>query len=93
LGKRFGRLKNEIAVWRHVLKDPGTPKLAKWIVGLAVAYLLSPVDLIPDFIPVVGYLDDVILVPLFLFIAFLLVPKEVLRRSREAAAARQTGIT
>ena len=90
VGKRKGRLKNEIAVWRLVFKDPVTPKIAKWFLGLAVGYLLSPVDLIPDFIPVLGYLDDLIVVPALFFVAFLLVPKDVRLRCREAVEASET---
>ena len=72
------RLLREIRVYALIIKDPRTPKLAKLLLGLAVAYTLSPIDLIPDFIPVIGHLDDTILVPAIAFIALKMVPKEVI---------------
>ena len=61
------RFRLEIKVWQLLLVDSRTPKLSKWLLGLAIAYALSPVDLIPDFIPVLGQLDDLIIVPALLF--------------------------
>lgn len=66
-------------------RDPRTPWHAKLVVGLIVAYVLSPVDLIPDFIPVIGYLDELLLAPLALWLALRLVPPEVLAESRARA--------
>ena len=62
------------------------PWYAKLVAACVLAYALSPIDLIPDFVPVVGYLDDIILVPAGLFLAFKLVPKEVLDECRRRAA-------
>jgi uncharacterized membrane protein YkvA (DUF1232 family) len=59
----------EVKVYRLVLKDPRTPKVGKWFLGIALAYAISPIDLIPDFISVFGYLDDAIILPLLFFIA------------------------
>jgi uncharacterized membrane protein YkvA (DUF1232 family) len=67
----------EIFVLYFAMRDSRTPIYAKIIAFLAIAYLLSPIDLIPDFIPVVGYLDDIIVVPLLLHIAFSTLPQEV----------------
>ncbi len=72
-------LKRELRVYQLVCKDPRTPKPAKWLLGLAVGYTLLPFDLIPDFIPVIGHLDDVIIVPLLVFIALRLIPAEVIK--------------
>lgn len=58
-------------------KDKRVPLLAKLMIGLVVAYALSPIDLIPDFIPVIGYLDDLLLLPFGIWLAIRLVPKDV----------------
>jgi uncharacterized membrane protein YkvA (DUF1232 family) len=74
--------KREARVYRLVLADPRTPWLARVLLGAAVAYALSPIDLIPDFIPVVGYLDDIVIVPGLVYLALRLVPREVVRECR-----------
>lgn len=71
-------IKREIKVWRLVLQDPQVPRPAKWLLGLAIGYAVSPIDLIPDFIPILGHLDDLIIVPAVLFMAIRFVPKEIL---------------
>ena len=58
-------------------KDPRVPVLAKIVVGVVVAYALSPIDLIPDFIPVIGYLDDLLLTPLGIWLSIRLIPQPV----------------
>jgi uncharacterized membrane protein YkvA (DUF1232 family) len=77
------QLKRELAVYRLVLKHPQTPWLAKFFLGLAVGYLLLPFDLIPDFIPVLGQLDEVVIIPILLYLALLLIPKSVIQSCRE----------
>jgi uncharacterized membrane protein YkvA (DUF1232 family) len=72
-------LKGKIALLRAVWKDPRTPRSAKIVLGATLAYALSPIDLIPDFIPVLGHLDDIIIVPLGILIAWLLVPRSIWR--------------
>lgn len=66
-------------------QDPRTPWYARWLAGFVVAYALSPVDLIPDFIPVLGYVDDLVFVPIGVAIAVLMIPKPVWQESREKA--------
>jgi uncharacterized membrane protein YkvA (DUF1232 family) len=66
-------------------RDPRTPWYAKVFAAAVVAYALSPLDLIPDFIPVIGYLDDILLVPLGLWIAMRLIPREVIEDCRNRA--------
>ncbi len=82
LGKQ---LKREFAVYRLVLKHPQTPWIAKLFLGLAVGYLLLPFDLIPDFIPVIGQLDDVVIIPVLLYLALLFIPKWIIQSCREQA--------
>jgi uncharacterized membrane protein YkvA (DUF1232 family) len=82
--KSFSKqLKQELAVYRLVLKHPKTPWLAKLFLGLAIAYLLLPFDLIPDFIPVLGQLDEVVIIPILVYIALLFIPKTIIQDCRE----------
>jgi uncharacterized membrane protein YkvA (DUF1232 family) len=69
-------------------RHPETPWYAKALAVLIVGYALSPIDLIPDFIPVLGYLDDVILLPAGIFLCIRLIPAHVLEKCRAEAAAR-----
>lgn len=66
-----------------VMKSKQTPWYAKALAGLTVAYALSPIDLIPDFIPVLGYLDDLIILPLLIALTIRCIPREVFRQCRE----------
>lgn len=84
--EKLNRLKLDIPALFLALKEPDTLLPAKFFAGITVAYALSPVDLIPDFIPVLGYLDDLLLLPLLAAIAIMLIPKEVMARCREKAA-------
>ncbi len=68
----------EANFYRLVLADPRTPSSVKFLIGAALIYWVSPIDLIPDFIPIIGQLDDVIIVPVLIFLALRLVPQEVL---------------
>ncbi len=76
------KLRRQLQFLKAVWKDPRTPWYAKAVLAATVGYALSPIDLIPDFIPVVGYLDDLVIVPLGLLLAWLLVPREVWREHR-----------
>ena len=79
------RFKLELNVYRLILSDPRTPRPAKWLLGVAIAYAISPIDVIPDFIPVLGYLDDVLIVPTLVILAVKLVPPEVVDDCRRRA--------
>ena len=90
------RLKN----WARIIKrdvhalylasrDPRVPWYAKALALVVVGYALSPIDLIPDFIPVLGYLDDVILLPLGILLVIRLIPPEIMAEHRDLAAAAQ----
>jgi len=85
LKQRADSLKSETYALRLAAHDPRTPWYAKLLVALIVAYALSPIDLIPDFIPVLGYLDDLILIPLGIVFALKLVPPHVLADCRAQA--------
>jgi uncharacterized membrane protein YkvA (DUF1232 family) len=80
-------LKGDILALFFALKHPATPWYAKALVALIVGYALSPVDFIPDFIPILGYLDDVILLPLGIALAVRLIPPPVLDDCRRQAAS------
>ena len=83
LKKVAGQLKQEFEVYRLVLRHPKTPVLAKIFLGLAIAYVLMPFDLIPDFIPVIGQLDDLVIVPLLVYVALKMIPNSVVNECRE----------
>ena len=82
LKERANKLKKNVPAVFLALKDEDTPVIAKVFATVAVAYALSPVDLIPDFIPVLGYIDDVILLPMLIAITVKLIPKDVWARCR-----------
>jgi uncharacterized membrane protein YkvA (DUF1232 family) len=77
------RFLQEIVFYKLVLRHPKTPRSAQFFLGAAIAYVLSPIDLIPDFIPVIGHLDDVILVPLLIWFALRLIPTDVIDECRK----------
>jgi uncharacterized membrane protein YkvA (DUF1232 family) len=83
--QRASRLKAETFALYLVARHPGTPWYAKLFVAGIVAYALSPVDLIPDFVPVLGYLDDLILIPVGIALAVRMVPPSVLAECRARA--------
>jgi uncharacterized membrane protein YkvA (DUF1232 family) len=101
-GKYLRRLKEqaqELKTWIHILylscKDSRTPWYARAFTAVVVAYALSPIDIIPDFIPVLGYLDDIVLIPLGIGIALKMIPRYIVEehrdRLRASMEAKQTG--
>ncbi len=80
-----GKLKAETYALYLAYKHPGTPWYARLFVGLVIAYAFSPIDLVPDFIPVLGYLDDLILIPLGIILALKLIPVTVMAECRAQA--------
>jgi uncharacterized membrane protein YkvA (DUF1232 family) len=90
--RMFDRLKttaraitHEVKVYRLVFQDRRTPKLAKVLLGIALGYAALPFDLIPDFIPIIGQIDDLIIVPALVITAMKLVPQEVVDDCRARA--------
>ena len=83
--ERAKKLKTDVPALFLALKDRETPILAKLFAGITVLYALSPIDLIPDFIPLLGYLDDLILLPALVALTIRFIPKEVLEKNRKAA--------
>ena len=78
-------LKREAVFYRLLLAHPRTPWAAKALMGAAVAYAFSPIDLIPDFIPVIGYVDDLLIVPALIWTAMKLIPGDVVEECRRSA--------
>ena len=85
---RARTLKDETFAVYLAAKDPRTPWYAKAVALGTIAYAVSPIDLIPDFIPILGYLDDIIIVPAGIALAIRLIPAEVLTDARETAATQ-----
>ena len=79
---RIKQLKADIPALFLALKDKNTPLFAKIFAGITVAYALSPIDLIPDFIPILGYLDDVLLLPLLVSLTIKFIPGEIFEEKR-----------
>ena len=78
-----------VSLYRRCAADPRTPKTAKWLLVGALAYLASPIDLIPDWIPIIGELDDIVIVSGMIMLARRLIPKEVLDEQRERVKAEE----
>lgn len=87
LKSRAKKLKTDIPAVYLALKKKETPWIAKVIAALTVAYALSPIDLIPDFIPIIGYLDDIILLPALVALTIKLIPAEVFSTCRAEATS------
>ena len=81
--KRWARaLKRDVIALWLAARDPRVPLAAKLVAGAVAAYALSPIDLIPDFIPVLGYLDDLLIVPAGIWLALRLIPAELMAELR-----------
>ncbi len=76
------RLKAEFLFYQRLQKHPHTPKLAKALLWLAIGYVLMPFDLIPDFIPVIGQLDEMVIIPILLYFALRLTPVAIVAECR-----------
>ena len=85
LKEKAQKLAKDIPAVFLALKDKETPVMAKILAFITVAYALSPIDLIPDFIPVIGYLDDLVILPLLVALTIKLIPKDVWQKCQTNA--------
>jgi uncharacterized membrane protein YkvA (DUF1232 family) len=88
-----GLVKRDVVALWIAARDRRTPVLAKLVAGAVAAYALSPIDLIPDFIPVLGYLDDLVIVPLGILLAVRLIPPSLMQEFRALASARERPVS
>ena len=84
-GARARDLRRDVTALYVACRDPRVPWYAKAFTALLVAYALSPVDLVPDFIPVLGYLDELVLLPVGVLVAAKMIPADILAEHRERA--------
>ena len=91
LRRQARALKSETLALYLAARDPRVPWYAKVLAAAVVAYALSPIDLIPDFIPILGYLDDLIVVPLGITLILRMIPAEVLEECRVRARSELAG--
>lgn len=82
LKERAKKIKSDIPAVFIALKKKETPLLPKIVAGITVGYALSPIDIIPDFIPILGYLDDLIILPALIALTIKLLPEDILKESR-----------
>lgn len=90
LKERAAALKTDIPAVFLALKAKETPLIAKIAAGITIAYALSPIDLIPDFVPILGYLDDVILLPALVSLTLKLIPSDIMEACRTQAKGMWT---
>ena len=76
------QLKAEFEFYRRLQQHPQTPKLAKALLWLAIAYILMPFDLIPDFLPIIGQLDELVIIPILLYLALKLTPQAIIAQCK-----------
>lgn len=80
------QLKSEFNFYRRLQQHPQTPKLAKALLWLAIGYLLMPFDLIPDFLPIIGQLDELVIIPILLYWALKLTPPDIIAACKTEAS-------
>ena len=83
--KKANKLKNEIVSIYYAYQNPDLKILPRIIILITIGYALSPIDLIPDFIPVLGYLDDLIIIPALITLSIKLIPNDVMEKARQKA--------
>ncbi|UCD10039.1 MAG: DUF1232 domain-containing protein [Dehalococcoidales bacterium] len=85
------QLKNTIYILYLASRDPRVPLYVKILLLMIIAYALSPVDIVPDFIPLLGYIDDLVILPLGIYFVFKLIPEEVKSEYQRKAGTQLTG--
>ncbi len=85
LRSRANDLKRQLGAVYYALRDPRVKAFPKIVIAVCIAYALSPIDLIPDFIPVLGYLDDLVIIPALIGLAIRLIPSEVFAQAKARA--------
>ncbi|QHQ62858.1 DUF1232 domain-containing protein [Anaerocolumna sedimenticola] len=85
LKEKVKEIKKNIVVLFIAVKKKETPWYAKILAGFTVIYALSPLDLVPDFIPVLGYLDDLIILPVLILLSIRMIPKHILEQAKQEA--------
>ncbi len=85
LKKIADNIKSEIEFYKILSKDNRIPKISKILLASAVLYFLSLIDLIPDFIPVIGHLDDLVVIPLLIYFSLKFIPAEIIEEARGKA--------
>lgn len=84
------RVKQEVQIYQIVIQDERTPWLARILIGSAVSYLLLPFDLIPDAIPILGQLDDLLIVPALIWLGLKMIPENVLAEAKQTIIPEQS---
>lgn len=82
-GLAFLKFKNELRLFWALFKNKRTPRISKILIVITAIYLISPIDIIPDYIPFAGWIDDIIIVPILLYIATLFIPKDLVREVKQ----------
>ena len=81
------KIKNNLIFYKKLTADDQTPKISKMLLSTAIAYALSPIDLIPDFIPIIGNLDDIIIIPGLISLAIWLIPRKQIEKIKREMSA------
>jgi len=78
----IARFKNALKFYRRLMSHPRCPRISRICLGAAIAYVLSPIDIIPDIIPILGYLDEIIILSVLIYLAMRFIPKDLAKEIR-----------
>lgn len=85
----FRKITTGFTIFRLVMKDSKTPFWSKLLVGVSLVYLLAPLDMIPDFITILGHFDDIVIIPLLILAAFKIIPSGLIKKYRDLVTKNQ----